>query len=110
MGSDIMDTSSRRGQLPLSTALDLERDYLVELGSTLGQCAEKLVCLALQDARRMASSFSLSPSMSKSQVFKQMAYFIEAMAPALDHTEMETKGVGCALSGESTEGSMSMAQ
>ena len=77
--------------MPSSDASDLERNYLVDLGSTLSQCAENLVCLALQDAQRMASSSSLSPSTSKAEVFKEMAYFIEAMAPVPDHTEMETK-------------------
>jgi hypothetical protein len=89
--SNIMDESLRRNQRPLSDALDLERDYLVKLGSTLGQCAEKMVCLALQDARRMASRSSLSPGISKSETLNQWSYFITAITPALDHTEMETK-------------------
>jgi len=108
--SNVMDESSQRDQLPLSHALNLEREYLFQLGCTLGQCAEKLVCLALQDARRMATRSSLSSSVSTSESFHEWAYFIRAMTPALDHTEMETKGVGCAFSGESAEGSKSMAQ
>ena len=89
--SNVMDELSQRDQLPLSHALNLEREYLFQLGSTLGQCAEKLVCLALQDARRMATRSSLSSSVSTSESFHEWAYFIRAMTPALDHTEMETK-------------------
>ncbi|KAL7539868.1 hypothetical protein ACHAXR_012321 [Thalassiosira sp. AJA248-18] len=103
--SNVMD-ESWRGQ-PLSHALKLEREYLFQLGSSLGRCAEKLVCLALQDARRMATR---PPSISQPESSHQWAYFIGAMSPALDHTEMETKGVGCAFGGKSAEASMSMAQ
>ncbi|KAL3775657.1 hypothetical protein ACHAW5_008127 [Stephanodiscus triporus] len=91
---------------PLSRALMLERDYLVRLGISLGRCAEKLVCLALLDALRMAAR---SPYASKPEYTHQWAYFIGALTPALDHTEMETKGIGCA-SGYDVEASMTMAR
>lgn len=78
----------RGGRPPLSRALKLERDCLVRLGISLGQCAEKLVCLALLDALRMAAR---SPYASNPEYTHQWAYFIGALTPALDHTEMETK-------------------
>jgi hypothetical protein len=68
-----------------SFQLQLEKEYLLELGSCLGRCAEKLVSLALQDARRM----------SEYKNDQEWAYFVGAMTPALDHTQVETKGVGC---------------
>ena len=68
-----------------SLQLQLEKEYLLELGSCLGRCAEKLVSLALQDARRM----------SEYKNDQEWAYFVGAMTPALDHTQVETKGVGC---------------
>lgn len=83
--SNVMN-EARRDQ-PLSRALKLEPEYLFQLGSVLGQCAEKMVCLALQDARRVAArSYTLKPENPH-----EWAYFIGAMTPALDHTEMETK-------------------
>ena len=71
---------------PLSHALKLEREYLFQLGSILGQCAEKLICLALQDARRMSAR--TTPT---AETAHQWAYFIGALTPALDHTEIESK-------------------
>jgi hypothetical protein len=81
------------GRPPLPRALKLERDYLFRLGTSLGRCAEKLVCLALLDAQRMAarSRFASGPD-----YIGQWAYFIGALTPALDHTEMETKVRGSA--------------
>ena len=73
---------------PLSHALKLERELLVQLGSKLGQCAEKLVCLALQDARRMSVA---SSSISKTDFINEWDYFIGSITPALDHTQIETK-------------------
>ena len=73
---------------PLSKSLDVEREYLSQLGSSLGRCAEKMVCLALQEARRLLSGAS---SISQGDTRDQWAYFIVAMAPALDHTEIDTK-------------------
>jgi hypothetical protein len=81
--SHIINESPRDQQL--SQALILEREYLLQLGSSLGECAEKLVCLSLQEARRMSS---------KPENSREWAYFIRAMTPALDHTEIETK-VSC---------------
>jgi len=104
---DFSHVDKSRWDYPLSHALKLEREYLLQLGSCLGQCAEKLVCLAIQDARRMAAIRSQSPSgIPKSE----WAYFVGAMAPALDHTEMENKGVGCAFDDERSEGSIHMAR
>ncbi|KAL3807471.1 hypothetical protein ACHAXA_006300 [Cyclostephanos tholiformis] len=73
----------------LSRALKLERDCLVRLGISLGRCAEKLVRLALLDAQRMAAT--RPPPASRTEYIHQWAYFIGALTPALDHTEMETK-------------------
>jgi len=106
--SNVMDVS-RSDQPPLSHVLRLERECLLQLGSALGRCAEKLMCLALQEVRRMATR-SLSSNISKTQSVHEWAYFIGAMTPALEHTEMETKGVGCAFSGETAEGSKLTAQ
>lgn len=107
----MLDASNVRSETwsdqPLSQTLNLEREYLFQLGSTLGQCAEKLVCLALQDARRMAAS---SSSISKPENLQEWAYFIGALTPALDHTEMDKKGVGCAFSGDGAETSKALAQ
>ncbi|KAL9186739.1 hypothetical protein ACHAXT_010459 [Thalassiosira profunda] len=83
-----------RSVQPLSNALNLERECLIQLGSSLGRCAEKMVCLALHEARRMAAA---TPSDQSSH---EWAYFIGALTPALDHTQMETNGVGCAFGGE----------
>lgn len=77
------------GRPPLSRALKLERDCLLRLGTSLGRCAEKLVRLALLDAQRMATT--RPPSASRPDCIQQWAYFIGALTPALDHTEMETK-------------------
>lgn len=76
------------GRPPLSRALRLERDCLVRLGTSLGRCAEKLVCLALLDAQRMAAR---SPHSSGPEYANQWAYFVGALTPALDHTGMEAK-------------------
>lgn len=107
--TQMMDASSvvnnSRTDQPLSHALKLERDYLVELGSLLGRCAEKLVCLALQDARRMSKVSS-----PVHEAARQWAYFVGALTPALDHTEIESKGVGCSFAGGSAESAMAMAQ
>lgn len=65
-----------------------EREYLAQLGDILGRCAEKLVCVALQDARRRA--LMLSEAATPENKY-QWAYFIGALTPALDHTEIETK-------------------
>jgi hypothetical protein len=92
---------------PLSKSLDVEREYLSQLGSSLGRCAEKMVCLALQEARRLLSGAS---SISQGDTRDQWAYFIVAMAPALDHTEIDTKGVGCVFDGEGADISKAMAQ
>mmetsp|Transcript_10291 Transcript_10291/g.25186 ORF Transcript_10291/g.25186 Transcript_10291/m.25186 type:complete len:136 (-) Transcript_10291:301-708(-) len=91
----------------LSHGIKLEREYLSQLGYRLGQCAEKLVCLALQDARRMAAR---SPTRPMHETSCEWAYFIGALTPALAHTEMVTKGVGCAFKGEGVETSMALAQ
>ena len=133
--SNVMNVSGANP--PLSKALDVERDYLFQLGSNLGRCAEKLVCLALQEARRMLTGAS---SISQGDALNQWAYFIAAMTPALDHTEIDTKvstmfdvmnklmcihsmyslnislvprdiqGVGCVIDGENAEISKAMAQ
>ena len=73
---------------PLSNALALEREYLFQLGTSLGRCAEKLVCLALQDARRMSAR---SPTRPMRESARDWAYFIGALTPALVHTEIDTK-------------------
>lgn len=65
-----------------------ERECLAQLGDILGRCAEKLVCLALQDARRRA--LMLSEAATPENKY-QWAYFIGALTPTLDHTEIETK-------------------
>jgi hypothetical protein len=72
----------------LSGVLKREREYLSQLGEILGRCAEKLVCLALQDARRIAlrPSSSITPESTY-----QRAYFVGAFTPTLDHTEIESK-------------------
>ena len=82
------------GRPPLSRALRLERDCLVRLGTSLGRCAEKLVCLALLDAQRMAAR---SPHSSGPEYVNQWAYFVGALTPALDHTGMEAKVRGGGL-------------
>ena len=74
----------------VSHALSIERECLSQLGAALGQCAEKLIALALQDARRVGSTNS--SSLSTPEYAQQWAYFIGALTPALDHTEMDTKG------------------
>lgn len=75
-----------------------ELEYLIQLGEILGRCAEKLVCLALQEARRMASRPSAADTPENTY---QWAYFVGALTPTLDHTEIETQG---------TESSIAMAQ
>ena len=89
----------------LSQALELERDYLIQLGTSMGKCTEKMICLALLDAQRMATR----SSHTSMHDIRQWEYFSEALTPALDHTEIEMKGVGCAVGGD-TEASMAMAQ
>jgi len=95
-----------------SHAMELERNYLVELGSSLGNCAEKLTCLALQDARRMMANLtSMSESGSSyNQSTQELAYFCGAITPALEHTQIETKGVGCAFTDNDKDSSKAMAQ
>lgn len=86
----VMD--DRRNQLPLSAAMRLEKAYLIELGSSLGRCAEKLVALALQDSKRMVSlAASTSGANANGMMQDEWAYFFSAMVPALDHTQIETK-------------------
>jgi hypothetical protein len=68
----------------------------------MGQCTEKLICLALLDAQRMVTRSSHSPM---PEYIRQWEYFSEALTPALDYTEIELKGVGCAVGGD-TEASM----
>ncbi len=98
--------SESRGARDTSRATTREHKYLTQLGEILGRCAEKLVCLALQDARRMASRPSAADTPDNTY---QWAYFVGALTPTLDHTEIETQGVGYACRG-GTEGSMAMAQ
>ena len=81
-------TRELQGDQPLSNALALEREYLLQLGTNLGHCAEKLVCLALQDARRMLARSSTKPMR---ETALEWAYFIGALTPALVHTEIDTK-------------------
>jgi hypothetical protein len=84
--SNVMNESQRVRHL--SGVLKRERDYLTDLGARLGQCAEKLVCVALQDARRMASR---PTSSATSETTYQWAYFVSALNPTLNHTEIESK-------------------
>lgn len=70
----------------LSDVLKREHGYLSQLGEVLGRCAEKLVCFALQDARRIALKLS---SATTPESTYQWAYFVGAYTPTLDHTEIE---------------------
>ena len=79
-------------RLPLSHAMQLERENLLQLGSSLGRCAEKLIGLALQDVRRM---LSVSTGVNGHEMAQEWAYFYGAMAPALDHTQVESKVSYC---------------
>jgi hypothetical protein len=90
----------------LSQTIEVERDYLIRLGTSMGQCTEKLITLALLDAQRMVTRSSHSPM---PEYIRQWEYFSEALTPALDHTEIELKGVGCAVGGD-TKASMALAQ
>jgi len=100
LSSTIVNPNSQGDQRLLSQSLQLEKEYLVEVGSCLGQCAEKLISLALQDARRMSEYAN----------DQEWAYFIGAMTPALDHTQVESKGVGCLFDDTNTEASKLNAQ
>ena len=100
LGSSIFNPNSQGDQRLLSQSLQLEKEYLYELGSHLGQCAEKLISLALQDARRM----------SDYENDQEWAYFVGAMTPALDHTQVESKGVGCLFDDTNTQASKLNAQ
>ncbi|KAL7435715.1 hypothetical protein ACHAXM_004800 [Skeletonema potamos] len=100
LGSSIFNPNSQGDQRLLSQSLQLEKEYLFELGSHLGQCAEKLISLALQDARRM----------SDYENDQEWAYFVGAMTPALDHTQVESKGVGCLFDDTNTQASKLNAQ
>jgi len=100
LSSSIVNPNSQGDQTLLSQSLQLEKEYLVEVGSCLGQCAEKLISLALQDARRM----------SEYENDQEWAYFVGALTPALDHTQVESKGVGCLFDDTNTEASKLNAQ
>ena len=89
--SHVMDKSHGLNSL-VSHSMQIEREYLIQLGSSLGSCAEKIVCLALQDARRMISILTSAPEeMAQHEMSKELAYFCAAMMPALEHTQIETK-------------------
>jgi hypothetical protein len=100
LNSSLVNPNSQGEQRLLSQSLQLEKEYLVEVGSCLGKCAEKLISLALQDARRM----------TEYENDQEWAYFVGAMTPALDHTQVESKGVGCLFDDTNTEASKLNAQ
>ena len=100
LGSSVVNPNSQGDHRLLSQSLQLEKEYLFEVGSYLGQCAEKLISLALQDARRM----------SDYENDQEWAYFVGAITPALDHTQVESKGVGCLFDNTNTEASKLNAQ
>ena len=100
MSSSIVNPNSFGDQRLLSESLQLEKEYLYEVGSCLGKCAEKLINLALQDARRMSSHTN----------DQEWAYFVGAITPALDHTQVESKGVGCLFDDTNNEASKLNAQ
>ena len=75
-----------------STTLEIEKAYLEELGARLGTCAEKLLALGLEDARRIDRSISSDQSFVD---LMDVSYFASALKPALEHTSAEMSGVGC---------------
>ena len=87
----MLDANPLKEHDNVSYALAIERKCLSQLGTSLGQCAEKLVCLALQDVRRMATRTVPSSNV------QQWAYFIGALKPALDRTEMEKNGTEASM-------------
>lgn len=65
----------------ISSLMNIELEYQLKLATSLERCSEKLVSLALQDARWM-SMMSTTP-----ETAQLWAYFVAALTPALDHIE-----------------------
>lgn len=76
----------------VSPTLEIEKTYLEDLGARLGTCAEKLLALGLEDARRINGSISSGQSFVDKM---DVSYFASALRPALEHTSAEKSGVGC---------------
>lgn len=75
-----------------STTLEIEKTYLEDLGARLGTCAEKLLALGLEDARRVGRLISSGQSFVD---MMDVSYFASALRPALEHTSADKSGVGC---------------
>uniref|UniRef100_A0A7S4W5F5 Uncharacterized protein n=1 Tax=Ditylum brightwellii TaxID=49249 RepID=A0A7S4W5F5_9STRA len=74
----------------------IERASLKSLGVLLGRCAESLLILASLQLRLFVRGFVSSEKRVVGDIAKErIDEFALALLPALEHTEIETMGVGC---------------
>jgi hypothetical protein len=92
-----MSAFSLNGQiLPASHAEEAERCALQILGPSLGRNASNLLTLAFAQSKNLEREFVARHGTGTSlQIQSAVNEFTSCVMPALEHTQIESKGIGC---------------
>jgi hypothetical protein len=90
-----MSAFSLNGQsLPASHAEEAERCALQILGPSLGRNASNLLTLAFAQSKNLEREF-VARHGTALQIQSAVNEFTSCVMPALEHTQIESKGIGC---------------